>query len=535
MGTRSGKFWKGEKEKKMEVFRTLVLGNSQAGKSTFFKQLRLLHSPPPLSRSRGAGGGGVGSGGGGSKSAKSSPLPRKKPKSSKETTSLPSSPTQSLSPSPSPSPNTSPSPSPAPSPALTSRTVTPTPYTSPFEDFPSPAPADEFDELAPHELTDSVLHTLRSNLILAFKELFAEFNSPDDDEVPLTTRTSQKSSPRGPVDSVAKDPVLSKACSSLSLGTPTPRDALQLAKFRELLQGELKDIVHYFEEKNPFESFDEDTVSYAKILWRNSLLREIYHMSKFRRMATTVHLEYIMDNVDRISMDSSVPTRHDYLLARSRTTGISTFSFVEDNAQFEFLDVGGQRSERRHWTQVMKCPQLIVFFASLIEYDIPTFANPQKSKLHESLGIWEEMLQVKEFDDSSIVLILNQSDLLEQKIVNSPYTGFDSTFPEEKATNAKSVIKAIRKEYIKRCGTRIIQNVHIVCALKTDQVRDVFQSVRQNFGRGGGDGRRGSTGGDVGGVGVGGGRGGGDSDGDDDGEGSGEKEVEVAHIPTVAV
>jgi hypothetical protein len=57
----------------------------------------------------------------------------------------------------------------------------------------------------------------------------------------------------------------------------------------------------------------------------------------------------------------------DLLMCRITTTGISELSFPMPNSDqiIRFVDVGGQRSERRKWIHCFEDVTCILFFASL--------------------------------------------------------------------------------------------------------------------------------------------------------------------------
>eukprot|EP01128_Nolandella_sp_AFSM9_P005620 TRINITY_DN274_c0_g1_i2.p1 TRINITY_DN274_c0_g1~~TRINITY_DN274_c0_g1_i2.p1 ORF type:complete len:443 (+),score=73.55 TRINITY_DN274_c0_g1_i2:108-1331(+) len=325
MGNRGGR-----KEDARAVYRTLVLGNSQTGKSTFFKQLRLLNSAEDTEAK-----------------------------------------------------------------ARSNEVAAPAVRSEPVHTYSLSSLNSRIGDADKTTLYGPVLATLRSNLILAYKELFADLVVP--------SASSSTGAPN---------------FSSRSRLRPSRRRR----KLRAFVQGEGAEAVRHFVEKNPFEPYDPKTAEWARWLWQQTIVRTAYNHNRMACLGATVHLAYIMENLDRIADETAAPNAEDYLLARARTTGSYAFTYVMPFADYEFIDVGGQRSERRHWTQVIDSPQLIVFFASLIEYDIPTVANPQKTKLEESLSIWEEMLRVREFGEAKIMLILNHADLLAQKIDKAPYT-----------------------------------------------------------------------------------------------------------------
>jgi hypothetical protein len=58
---------------------------------------------------------------------------------------------------------------------------------------------------------------------------------------------------------------------------------------------------------------------------------------------------YFLDNAKRICQHEYVPTRSDILRTRARTTGTVEFTFKDRGCVFTIVDVGGQRSQRMKW------------------------------------------------------------------------------------------------------------------------------------------------------------------------------------------
>ena len=70
-----------------------------------------------------------------------------------------------------------------------------------------------------------------------------------------------------------------------------------------------------------------------------------------------------MEHIDRVGKEDYVPTIDDILHARVRTTGVHSLTFHVDDLEFQCIDVGGQRNERKKWISHFDNVDAILFLA----------------------------------------------------------------------------------------------------------------------------------------------------------------------------
>jgi hypothetical protein len=88
-----------------------------------------------------------------------------------------------------------------------------------------------------------------------------------------------------------------------------------------------------------------------KFLWSDAGVRQC--VSKAYEYQLNDSAKYFFDNMDRILSSNFTPNVDDVLRARVRTTGIIETNFRVGDVTYRMFDVGGQRSERRKWIQVI--------------------------------------------------------------------------------------------------------------------------------------------------------------------------------------
>jgi len=97
--------------------------------------------------------------------------------------------------------------------------------------------------------------------------------------------------------------------------------------------------------------------------------------------------QYLFNNLERF-IGSFSPTEEDILRVRVKTVGIKEVNIPRNGHLLRFVDVGGERSERRKWIYSFQDARAIMFFVSLSEYDQTLFEDETINRMHESLGLY---------------------------------------------------------------------------------------------------------------------------------------------------
>jgi len=125
----------------------------------------------------------------------------------------------------------------------------------------------------------------------------------------------------------------------------------------------------------------DEIVTNIGVLWNQ---RESGIMAAFDQRAKMQLLDsagYLFENVARIGSPDYTPTAQDILRARLRTSGIVERNIAINGVEFLFIDVGGQRNERRKWIHCFDSVTAVIFVAAISEYDqVHTTKNTQQNK-----------------------------------------------------------------------------------------------------------------------------------------------------------
>ncbi|CAN9508701.1 unnamed protein product [Ophioblennius macclurei] len=217
-----------------------------------------------------------------------------------------------------------------------------------------------------------------------------------------------------------------------------------------------------------------------KALWADSGIQNAYDRRREFQLGESV--KYFLDNLDKLGEPEYLPTQHDILLARKPTKGIHEYDFEVKNVPFKMVDVGGQRSERRRWFECFDSVTSILFLVSSSEYDQVLMEDRQTNRLRESLNIFETIVNNRVFANVSIILFLNKTDLLEDKVSKvrlkdyfPDYSGPEHSLPDVQAF----MVDCFRAK--RRDATQKPLYHHFTTAINTENIKLVFRDVKDTI------------------------------------------------------
>ncbi len=176
-----------------------------------------------------------------------------------------------------------------------------------------------------------------------------------------------------------------------------------------------------------------------------------------------------------------VPLKSDILHSRKATKGISEHEFLIRNIPFRFVDVGGQRSQRQKWYQCFEGVTSILFLVSSSEFDQVLFEDRRTNRLVESCNIFETIVNNNAFVNVSVILFLNKTDLLGEKIKDVKISDYFTQFRgnPRKLTDVQNfelnMFDCRRRERSKPLFH------HFTTAIDTENIKFVFQAVKDTI------------------------------------------------------
>jgi len=129
--------------------------------------------------------------------------------------------------------------------------------------------------------------------------------------------------------------------------------------------------------------------------------------------------EYYLENLTRFCQPDFEPNEDDVVMARIRTTGIVVTNLKQklvreskyepEYLDFEVVDVGGQRNERKKWMHCFDDVRAVLFIVNLAGYDQVLFEDNSKNRMVEELELFQKVTHNKIFENTPIFLFLNKT------------------------------------------------------------------------------------------------------------------------------
>ncbi|KAL3876261.1 hypothetical protein ACJMK2_034129 [Sinanodonta woodiana] len=223
----------------------------------------------------------------------------------------------------------------------------------------------------------------------------------------------------------------------------------------------------------------QDYVEPIRKLWSDSGIQAAYDRRREFQLGDS--LRYFLNSLDRIGKMDYMPLKLDILHARKATKGIIEHQFDIKGIPFLFVDVGGQRSQRQKWFQCFEGITSILFLASSSEFDQVLMEDRKTNRLIESCDIFETIINNKAFTNVSIILFLNKTDLLEEKV---KHVNIKDYFPQfngdpHNVEHVQNFMLNIFDERRRDKSKPLFH--HFTTAIDTENIKFVFQAVKDTI------------------------------------------------------
>jgi len=223
------------------------------------------------------------------------------------------------------------------------------------------------------------------------------------------------------------------------------------------------------------------------ILWSSPLIQEkVWSKNKHLLSMVDNHSIYLNEMLKIAAPEYRTTERH-VLLSRVRTNEIVEQKYNIDGTIFKVYDAGGQRSERRKWLDWFGIVDAVVYVAALSEYDEYLREARKTNRLMEALNLLSSLTRNASFNDVSFILFLNKKDLFREKIMNGRHISDVPEFKDDFVGRPRHYGDALQhfkkkfKEAATHSGKCRLEDtfIHVTCATDSDSMKKVLDSTRE--------------------------------------------------------
>ena len=145
------------------------------------------------------------------------------------------------------------------------------------------------------------------------------------------------------------------------------------------------------------------------------------------------------------------------------------------------MDTGGERTERKKWIHFFDDVKVLIFVASLSEYDQVLAEDLKTNRMQESVNLFSTILNLNYqwFQKTPIVLFLNKMDLLQEKIDSGKHP-VKPHFPECPENDYDGAVNYFRQLFLDHNPNPKERDVypHVTCAIYTKNIKAVDTAVQ---------------------------------------------------------
>jgi len=183
---------------------------------------------------------------------------------------------------------------------------------------------------------------------------------------------------------------------------------------------------------------DQEAIDAISKLWESGVLEDAFKENTANPVTWLPdHALYYIGQIKTFCDPKFVPTHSQMLLTRSLTVGVNNVAFSDDvdgaylmahcpvaaqmlgseeigtacKLNWEVIDVGGQRGERRKWMNTLTDALGLIFTFGLSEYAQVLYEDPDTIRMQESLDLFDKWANHQDFARKPVVIAFTKKDI----------------------------------------------------------------------------------------------------------------------------
>jgi len=204
------------------------------------------------------------------------------------------------------------------------------------------------------------------------------------------------------------------------------------------------------------------------LLWDLPKMKDLQILHK-------MHCAYFFDDIDRVSAEDYVPTRDDIIRVRIKTTGVQFYEVTDKERLWMFIDVSGQRSERRKWIHAFDGVRAVLYISALNGYDMMLDENDKINRMVDDLQLFEIVAAIQ-YLPSTWIFFQNKTDLFREKIKRVPISNYFPDIDKSKEQDFDYAVDFFRKKF-QDVFKRGEITFHTTCAIDSKNLEKIYSSI----------------------------------------------------------
>jgi len=290
---------------------------------------------------------------------------------------------------------------------------------------------------------------------------------------------------------------LFRVIKSQSAGLTEPEITKLRVALKHIALDSMQTIVNFFCSNGTWDRKDESlkevleaealTPEVAEIIYELASTDQVQHLLAEKHMYPGLHLldscYYCLEHCQRFAANDKFDiTEKDVAHASKRTTGIEelTIDFNDDTGELSrvrFVDVGGQRQERRRWLDYLQNVTAVIYVTALSDYVNVLEEDEESNRMLESMSLLKILSEHKALRSKLWVLMLNKTDAFRNIVKKVPIKSLFLDVQDEEASSFSKGKQFLKREFKKYFQGNYIK-CHFTCAVDADNVKQVFSDVR---------------------------------------------------------
>ncbi|TDL19939.1 guanine nucleotide binding protein alpha subunit [Rickenella mellea] len=229
----------------------------------------------------------------------------------------------------------------------------------------------------------------------------------------------------------------------------------------------------------------------VKELWQHPSVKGLVASRKMRLEESS---EFFLNNISRIATSSPpyTPSTDDILYARLQTMGITQHTFhVSMHGKalaWHLFDVGGARGQRHTWVPYFDDANAIIFIAPVSAFDQYLEEDPRVNRINDSLQLWTQICSNELLKKVHLVLFLNKTDVLKQKLTAGVLVRKYITSYGERPNAYEPVVDYFRTHFLqvhrRTNEERRVLYTHLTSVVETKATHAIITNVQDSIFRG---------------------------------------------------